>query len=139
MVTHCRPSHLRTAFEHSVNCLTKRGGKKGKEKERKTKGGAAQSTDQAKGRRGQHKGAAGGARGRTYLGWAKAHGRFWTRSLASGLLARQAATTCGVWISPPTIRQKKPTNYIHSKSGAVLDASKKNFEIYLSILEHLRS
>ena len=48
-------SYLRTVSEHSVNFLTKRGEKNGKGKERKTKGGAAQSPDQAKGRQGQDK------------------------------------------------------------------------------------
>ena len=54
-----------------MNSLTKRGEKNGKGNKRKNKGGAAQSPDQAKGRQGQDKGAAGGARGRTNLGWAK--------------------------------------------------------------------
>ena len=59
MVTHIGASQA--TFELSVNTQT-RSGKRGGKEGGKNKGGAAQSPDQAEGRQGQDKGAAGGAK-----------------------------------------------------------------------------
>ena len=53
-------SYLRTVSAHSVNFLTKRGEKNGKENKKEKERGRPQSPDQAKGRRGQDKGPQGG-------------------------------------------------------------------------------
>ena len=67
MVAHCRPSRQPNSFEHSVTS----GRKKGKEKERKTKGGAAQAPAKPKGGEARARAPQGGARARTLSGWAK--------------------------------------------------------------------
>ena len=51
---------MRTVSAHSVNFLTKRGEKNGKENKKEKERGRPQSPDQAKGRQGQDKGAASG-------------------------------------------------------------------------------
>ena len=57
MVAHCRPSRQPNSFEHSV---TLRREEKGEEKRKENKRGRPQTTDPAKGRRGQQKGPRGG-------------------------------------------------------------------------------